>query len=391
MSIENIMPMIPYGRQNISAEDINAVIEVLESDYLTQGPKVPEFEKKVSEYVGAKFAVAVNSATSALHIACLALDVQEGDMVWTSPISFVASANCALYCGAKIDFVDIDTLTGNISVHALEKKLAKAAIEHSLPKVIIVVHLAGQSCDMQEISSLINSYDIKLIEDASHAIGAKYNNSPVGGCQYSDISVFSFHPVKIITSAEGGMALTNNAELAKKLRLYRSHGIASEQADMTEESHGPWYYQQISLGFNYRMTELQAALGISQFQRLDSFVNKRNELAQIYDHAFEDTALECLTASKNKRSAYHLYIVLLPNNDKNKHKESIVFLREKGVFAHVHYIPIHLQPYYQQLGFKEGDFPNAENYYLNAISLPLYPDLTLAQQQHVITMVKSLL
>jgi UDP-4-amino-4,6-dideoxy-N-acetyl-beta-L-altrosamine transaminase len=383
--------MIPYGRQNISAEDITAVIDVLKSDYLTQGPKVPEFEKKISDYTGSKFSVAVNSATSALHIACLALDVQQGDVVWTSPISFVASANCALYCGASIDFVDIESLTGNMSVDALEKKLAKAALEHSLPKVIIVVHLAGQSCDMQEISALTNSYNIKLIEDASHAIGAQYNNSPVGCCQYSDISVFSFHPVKIITSAEGGMALTNNAELAEKLRLYRSHGITSQHDKMTEASHGPWYYQQIALGFNYRMTELQAALGISQFQRLDSFVNKRNELAKIYDHAFEDTALECLTPSKNKRSAYHLYIVLLPNNDKNKHQESIVFLREKGIFAHVHYIPIHLQPYYQQLGFREGDFPNAEHYYLNAISLPLYPDLTPEQQQHVIAMVKSLL
>lgn len=391
MSLEYIMPMIPYGRQNISAEDITAVIEVLKSDYLTQGPKVPEFEEKLAEYTGSKFAIAVNSATSALHIACLALDVQQGDVVWTSPISFVASANSALYCGANIDFVDIDSLTGNMSVDALEKKLTKAALEYSLPKVIIVVHLAGQPCDMQEISALTDSYDIKLIEDASHAIGAQYNNSPVGSCQFSDISVFSFHPVKIITSAEGGMALTNNAELAEKLRLYRSHGITSQHDKMTEASHGPWYYQQIALGFNYRMTELQAALGISQFKRLDSFVNKRNELAKIYDHAFKDTSLKRLTPSKNKRSAYHLYIVLLPNNDKNKHQECIVFLREKGIFAHVHYIPIHLQPYYQQLGFRKGDFPNAENYYLNAISLPLYPDLTPEQHQHVIAMVKSLL
>ena len=392
MSIDNNnMSMIPYGRQNISTEDIAAVIDVLQSDYLTQGPKVPEFEKKISEYVGAKFAVAVNSATSALHIACLALNVQDGDLVWTSPISFVASANCALYCGASIDFIDIDSLTGNISVKALAIKLANAAIKHSLPKVIIAVHLAGQSCDMQEISALTSSYGIKLIEDASHAIGAQYDNHPVGSCRYSDICVFSFHPVKIITSAEGGMALTNDAKLVEKLRLYRSHGVVSQSDKMTEPSHGPWYYQQIALGFNYRMTELQAALGVSQFERLDTFVGRRNELAKIYDKAFKNTSLRCLIPSNNKLSAYHLYIILLPNNDEKKHKEAIETLREQGIFAHVHYIPIHLQPYYQQLGFKKGDFPNAENYYLNAISLPLFPDLTAQQQQYVIDMVKSVL
>jgi len=385
------MPMIPYGRQNISEQDIAAVIDVLKSDYLTQGPKVPEFEQKVAKYAQAKFAVAVNSATSALHIACLALNVQKNDVVWTSPISFVASANCALYCGASVDFVDIDRLTGNISVNALADKLTNANIENNLPKVIIVVHLAGQSCDMQEIRALTEPYGIKLIEDASHAIGAQYQGKPVGSCLYSDITIFSFHPVKIITSAEGGMALTNDAQLIEKLRLYRSHGIVSEQDKMTEPSHGPWYYQQIALGFNYRMTELQAALGISQLERLDTFVSQRNKLAKTYDDAFAQTSLQCLTPSENKLSAYHLYIILLPNSDAKLHKETIISLREKGITAHVHYIPIHLQPYYQQLGFHQGDFPDAENYYLNAISLPLYPDLTDEQQQYIITSVKSLL
>lgn len=385
------MTMIPYGRQNISEKDIAAVVDVLKSDYLTQGPKVPEFEKKIAEYANAKFAVAVNSATSALHIACLAFNVKKGDVVWTSPISFVASSNCALYCDASIDFIDINPLTGNISLEDLQNKLAKAAHEKSLPKVIILVHLAGQSCDMQEIRALTEPYNIKLIEDASHAIGAQYNNHPVGSCLYSDICVFSFHPVKIVTSAEGGMALTNDTKLAEKLRLYRSHGIVSDPDKMTEPSHGPWYYQQVALGFNYRMTELQAALGISQLDRLDDFINKRNELAKTYDNAFENTALRSLTPAKNKLSSYHLYIVLLPNSDAQKHKDMVIFLREKNIFSHVHYIPIHLQPYYQQLGFNKGDFPNAENYYVNAISLPLYPDLTSEEQQYVINTVKSAL
>lgn len=382
--------MIPYGRQNISQQDIAEVIDVLQSDYLTQGPKVPEFEEKVSNYAQAKYAIAVNSATSALHIACLALDVKNNDIVWTSPISFVASANCALYCGALIDFIDIDTTTGNICVNALAKKLAKAAVNNCLPKVIIVVHLAGQSCDMHEINALTKPYGIKLIEDASHAIGARYNDLPVGNCHYSDICIFSFHPVKIITSAEGGMALTNSTQLMEKMRLYRSHGVTSDTDKMTEPSHGPWYYQQIALGFNYRMTDLQAALGISQLNRLDEFVNKRNTLAKNYDNAFKNTNLRCLTPSNNKYSAYHLYIILLPDNNAEKHKATVINLREKDIYAHVHYIPIHLQPYYQQLGFSLGDFPNAERYYKNAITLPLYPDLTEEEQQYIIATVKSL-
>ena len=385
------MKMIPYGRQNISDQDIKAVVDVLQSDFLTQGPKVPEFEQQIALLCDATQAIAVNSATSALHIACLALGVKKGDIVWTSPISFVASANCALYCGAQVDFVDIDLASGNLCVEALEAKLEQAAARQQLPKVIIPVHLAGQPCDMQAIHALAVKYNIKVIEDASHAIGASYLAAPVGSGHFSDITVFSFHPVKIITSAEGGMALTNCDELATKLRLLRSHGIVSDPDLMTEPSHGPWYYQQIDLGFNYRMTELQAALGLSQLSRLSQFVEKRNALAQRYDEAFKDTSLALLTPNHDKYSSYHLYIILLPFDCANRHKEAVISLREMNICGHVHYIPIHLQPFYQSMGFEAGDFPNAEQYYLNAISIPLYPDLTEENQNYIIESVKSLL
>ena len=383
--------MIPYGKQSISEDDINAVVEVLRSDFITQGPKVPAFENALANYCGAEHAVATNSATSALHIACLALDVGKGDIVWTSPVSFVASSNCALYCGAGVDFIDIDINSGNLSLTELKQKLIKAEQAQCLPKVVIAVHLAGQSCLMAEIKLLAEQYDFSIIEDASHAVGGQYQGKAIGCGQFSDISVFSFHPVKIITSAEGGMALTNNAELADKLRLLRSHGIVSEQKHMTEASHGPWYYQQIALGFNYRMTELQAALGLSQLNRLDEFVDKRNALAKKYDDAFADSSLSLLRPHGDNVSAYHLYIVLLAERDAKNHKSIIEQLRAKGICAHVHYIPIHLQPYYQELGFNPGDFPVAEQYYQRAISLPLFPDLSIDEQNTVIRALKEVL
>ena len=394
--------MLPYGKQDINEQDIAAVVEVLKSDFITQGPKVPEFEQAIAHHcrnendVQVPFAIAVNSATSALHIACLALEVGIGDSVWTSPISFVASANCALYCGATINFVDIDITTGNMSSQALLDKLILAKENNYLPKVVIVVHLAGQSCDMEKIKVLSEKYQFAIIEDASHAIGGSYQQYKVGSCKYSDITVFSFHPVKIITSAEGGMALTTNANLAKKMQSLRSHGITNDRVQMTEESHGPWYYQQLSLGFNYRMTELQAALGVSQTARLNDFVQRRNQLAQIYDNAFAKTKLTALTPKVGTYSAYHLYIVLLPEygetlqkgTQQAKHKTIITALRDNNICAHVHYIPIHLQPYYQQgvnnLSFKQGDFPVAEQYYQRAITLPLHPQLSMDEQKYII-------
>jgi UDP-4-amino-4,6-dideoxy-N-acetyl-beta-L-altrosamine transaminase len=383
--------MIPYGKQDINQQDINAVIEVLQSDWLTQGPIVPAFEQAIIEYCQSTFAIATNSATSALHIANLALGVGKGDTVWTSPITFVASANSALYCGANIDFIDIDLNSGNISITALAKKLQLAKKNNRLPRVIIVVHLAGQCCNMQAIHDLSRQYNFKVIEDAAHAIGGKYQNDPIGNGQYSDITIFSFHPVKIITSAEGGMALTNNAELAESMRLYRSHGITAEQDKMTEASHGPWYYQQIALGFNYRMTDIQAALGLSQLTRIDSFIEQRNQLAQKYDQAFAATAITTLTPNDDCLSAYHLYLILLPAANKEEHKQTIITLRAQGIYAHVHYIPVHLQPFYQDLGFKRGDFPVAEQYYQRAISLPLFPQLSSKEQQYIIEQVLAIL
>lgn len=383
--------MIPYGKQSISQQDIDAVVDVLKSDWLTQGPKVPAFEKAVAIYCKASFATATNSATSALHIACLALGVGEGDTVWTSPISFVASANCALYCGAKVDFVDIDIESGNMSAIALEQKLLEAEKTNSLPKVVIPVHLAGQSCDMQAIAKLAKMYNFKVLEDASHSIGAMYKNKPVGSCIYSDITVFSFHPVKIITSAEGGMATSNCEKLDKKMKRLRSHGITSNPEEMTGPSHGPWYYQQIELGFNYRMTDLQAALGLSQLSQLSQFVSKRNEIAVSYNSAFNNFPLKHLTQSKHCYSSYHLYIVRLLNTTSEKHKSVICKLREQGVISHLHYIPIHLQPFYQKMGFCKGDFPNSEAYYEQAITIPLFASMTNAEQNHVITTVSSIL
>lgn len=383
---------IPYGRQNITQADIDAVVNVLRSDFLTQGPQVPLFEQYVLDVVGAKYALAMNSATSALHVACLALGVGKGDVVWTSPITFVASSNCALYCGADIDFVDIDAKTYNLSPEQLEQKLIQAKKENRLPKVVIPVHLCGQSCDMQRIHQLSQEYGFKIIEDASHAIGGKYQDKYIGSCQYSDITIFSFHPVKIVTTAEGGMAVTNNAELAQKMDLLRSHGITRNEQLMTKESEGAWYYQQIDLGFNYRMTELQAALGVSQMQRLEQFVAKRHEIAQQYNELLVDLPVILPYQLESTYSGLHLYVIRLKLDElKKTRKEIFTELREKGLGVNIHYIPVYTQPYYKQLGFKQGDFPEAELYYATAISLPMYPDLTQEQIHYIYTTLKEVL
>ena len=377
--------MIPYGRQDISEADIQAVVDVLRSDFLTQGPSVPAFEKAIAGYCGARHAVAVNSATSALHIACLALGVGPGDWVWTSPITFVASANCALYCGARVDFVDIDPLTYNLSVERLAAKLAQAEKAGRLPKVVIPVHLCGQPCDMAGIRALAKRYGFKIIEDASHAIGGKYRGEPIGSSRYSDISVFSFHPVKIITTGEGGMAVTNDAQLAKRMQLLRSHGITREAADMTQEPDGPWYYQQIDLGFNYRMTDLQAALGLSQMQRLDEFVAKRHTIAQRYGELLARLPVSTSWQHPDSYSGLHLYVIRIKLNETRRtHREIIESMRAADIGVNLHYIPVYRQPYYEGLGFKPGCCPAAEQYYAEAISLPMYPGLTEAQQEQVV-------
>ena len=384
--------MIPYGRQDINQQDIDAVVDVLQSDFLTQGPQVPLFEKALTDYTGAAYAVAVNSATSALHLACLALDVGPEDYVWTSPVTFVASANCALYCGAQVDFVDIDEKTYNLCPLALEQKLIQAEQKGMLPKVVVAVHLCGQPCDMAAINRLAERYGFRVIEDASHAIGGQYQNQPIGSGRYSDITVFSFHPVKIITTAEGGAALTNSSVLAEKLMLLRSHGITRDPAHMTREPDGPWYYQQIALGFNYRMTELQAALGVSQMQRLDQFVARRHELAHRYNKLLADLPLTTPWQNPDGYSGLHLYVIRLQLENINKtHRQIFEALREQGIGVNLHYIPVHLQPFYQAMGFCNGDFPQAERYYQQAISLPMYHTLTEEQQDSVVQAVTDAL
>ncbi|MBG0840018.1 UDP-4-amino-4,6-dideoxy-N-acetyl-beta-L-altrosamine transaminase [Ectopseudomonas toyotomiensis] len=377
--------MIPYGRQDVTQADIDAVVEVLCSDFLTQGPQVPRFEQAVAQHVGAGHALAVNSATSALHMACLALGLGPGDWLWTSPITFVASANCALYCGAEVDFVDIDPRTYNLCPQALERKLEEAERNGRLPKVVVPVHLCGQPCDMQAIHGLAKRYGFRIIEDASHAIGGRYQGEFIGNCRYSDITVFSFHPVKIITTAEGGMALTNDSALADKMALLRSHGITRDPSQMTHEADGPWYYQQIDLGFNYRMTELQAALGVSQMQRLDQFVARRHELARRYDELLADLPVVTPWQHPDSYSGLHLYVIRLKLEDiRRTHRQVFESLRTQGVGVNLHYIPVHSQPYYQQMGFRSGDFPQAEYYYAEAISLPMYYGLSEAMQDAVV-------
>ncbi len=386
------MQMIPYGKQDISQDDINAVVRVLRSDFLTQGPVVPEFEKRVATYCGAKHAQAVNSATSALHIACMALGLGQGDWLWTSPITFVASANCGLYCGAQVDFVDIDPRTYNLCPVALERKLLSAQTNGKLPKVVVAVHLAGQPCNMKALHTLAQRFGFKLIEDASHAIGGCYEGEPIGSCRYSDITVFSFHPVKVITTAEGGMVLTQSDALAQRMALFRSHGITRDPEQMTRAPDGPWYYQQIELGYNYRMTELQAALGVTQMQRLDMFVSRRHALAKRYDEALTDLPVVTPWQHPDGYSGLHLYVVRLKLDQiKSTHVEVFEKLRALGVGVNLHYIPVHLQPFYQQMGFKLGDFPEAERYYSEAISLPMYPLLTDAQQDAVVSTLKRAL
>ncbi|HEY9041588.1 MAG TPA: UDP-4-amino-4,6-dideoxy-N-acetyl-beta-L-altrosamine transaminase [Rheinheimera sp.] len=381
--------MIPYGRQHITQADIDAVNEVLQSDFLTQGPAVPAFEQRLTELTNARYAVAVNSATSALHIACLALGIGPGSRVWTSPISFVASANCARYCGADIDFVDVEPDSGNMAVDKLRQKLEAARSSDSLPQLVIPVHLAGSSCDMQQIHYLAKEFGFAVIEDASHAVGASYQDEPVGSCRYSDITVFSFHPVKIITTAEGGMALTNNSELADKMRLLRSHGISRDESQMTEPSHGAWYYQQLVLGFNYRMTDIQAALGLSQSRRLLPIIQKRQLLAANYHRLLADLPLSLPQLDDINISAWHLFVIRL--DDKSKRQAVFNGLRDAGIGVNVHYIPIHTQPYYQQLGFDWGDLPVAEDFYERIISLPMFPELTGEQQQYVADTLAELL
>lgn len=381
--------MIPYGRQDITQADIDAVVDVLRSDFLTQGPQVPRFEQRLASYCGAWHAVAVNSATSALHIACLALDLGEGDWLWTTPTTFVASSNCALYCGARVDFVDIDPHTWNLSPKTLEQKLIIAEREGRLPKIVIPVHLCGRSCDMQAIHALSQRYGFKIIEDASHAIGARYRNEPVGNCRYSDITVFSFHPVKIITTAEGGAALTNHAALAEKMVLLRSHGITREPAQMVNTPDGPWYYEQTALGFNYRMTELQAALGVSQMDRLDTYVAKRHEIAARYDSLLADLPVQT-PARDEDYSALHLYVIRLKLDKIGRtHRDVFVALRERGIAVNLHYIPVHTQPYYREMGFAPGNFPEAERYYREAISLPMYPGLSDDDLNKVVDSLKA--
>ena len=384
--------MIYYGKQNVNETDIKAVVDVLQSDFLTQGPVLEQFEKKVAEYCGAKYAVAVTNATSALHIACRAAGLGEGDILWTSPITFTASANCGRYCGADVDFVDIDSATYNMSVDQLARKLQKAKAEGRLPKVVVPVHLAGQSCDMKRIHELSVEYGFTVLEDASHAIGADYLDTKVGSCAYSDMAVFSFHPVKIITTGEGGMVLTNNEDLYKKLCLYRSHGITRDAELMTHEADGPWYYQQIDLGYNYRMTELQAALGLSQMDRLDEFVARRRYLVDRYNEILQDLPVVTPHVLEGANPSWHLYMVRVDFSRAKLDKVQLFEeMKKRGIVLNLHYIPVHTQPYYQELGFKQGDFPQSEKYYEEIFTLPLYYGLTDEQQDDVVAALRDCL
>lgn len=379
--------MIPYGRQDLDEDDIQAVEAVLRSDWLTQGPFVAQFEADIASYVGAKFAVAVTNATSALHIAMLGLELGPGKRLWTSPNTFVASANCGLYCGAEVDFVDINPNTYNMDVTSLEQKLELAHAKGKLPDVVVPVHFSGQSCDMRQINELSRHYGFNIVEDGAHAIGGRYLNAPIGNCRFSDATIFSFHPVKIITTAEGGVVTTNNEVLYRKLLRLRNHGVVRNQAEMQGQAEGAWYYQQVDLGFNYRMTDLQAALGSSQIKKLDQFVARRAQLVKQYHELFKGLPLTTPFCSEQAAPSWHLYVIRLDN--KEHRKPLFDYLREQQVGVNVHYIPVHTQPWYRKMGFKSGDFPNAEDYYQRVISLPLHTRLTDDQQLHIVNLIKS--
>jgi len=384
--------VIPYGKQDITQSDIDAVVDVLKSDYLTQGPQVPKFEDRIKGYCGAKYAVASNSATSSLHLACLSLGLSKGEWIWTTPITFVSTANCGRFCGANVDFVDIDPDTFNLSPLALEKKLIEAKKSGCLPKIVIPVHLGGQSCDMSAIHALSQKYGFKIIEDASHSIGGKYKKLPIGNCQYSDITVFSFHPVKIITTGEGGVATTKDEQLFKKMKLLRSHGITRDTDMMTQDPDGPWYYQQIELGYNYRMTDIQAALGISQLGRLDEYVRKRHEISRKYFEELINLPIRTQFQHPDAYSSYHLYIIRL-NTDQTSisQKELANKLLKNGIGVNLHYIPLHIQPYYKKHGFKLGDYPFSEHYYKESLSIPIFPGMKPQEQEKIIKNIKSIL
>jgi UDP-4-amino-4,6-dideoxy-N-acetyl-beta-L-altrosamine transaminase len=384
--------MIPYGRQDITQSDIDRVTEVLRSDFLTQGPTVPRFEQAVAATVRAKHAIAVNSATSALHVACLALGLGPGDVLWTVPNTFVASANCGRYCGAQVDFVDIDPNTWNLSVPKLEEKLVRAKREGRLPKVVVPVHFSGQPTEQEAVWDLAEEYRFRVLEDASHSIGASRNTEPVGSCRWSDIAVFSFHPVKIITTTEGGLALTNDETLAKRMAMFRTHGITREAEIFTQESPGPWYYEQQLLGFNYRMTDVQAALGLSQLERLKGYVERRNVLARRYDAALKGLPLQLPRVLPGNVSAFHIYVVRLERPAAAaRHREVFEELRRLGIGVNLHYIPVHLQPYYRELGFAPGQFPESEWHGESAITLPLYPSMTDREQDEVVSALRRVL
>ena len=386
-----IEKVLPYGRQTITEDDVQAVKEVLTSSFLTQGPIVPKFEQKVASKVKARFGIAVNSATSALHIACLALGLGPGDRLWTSPITFVASANCGRYCGAEVDFVDIDRETGLMSTAALAAKLRQAERAGNLPKVVVPVHLAGSSCDMAAIGELAERYGFAVLEDASHAIGGRYQDNPIGDCRYSSITVFSFHPVKIITTGEGGLATTNDPELAQRMQELRSHGITKDEKRFERPAPGPWYYEQQDLGFNYRITDIQASLGLSQLERLDRIVNERNKQFNYYRELLSELPVQMLTVPKEVLSSVHLAVIRLEDKDKNLHRRVFEGFRASGIGVQLHYAPVHLQPYYRKLGFQEGNHPEAEAYAASAISLPLFPGLESSEQQRVVNTLVSLL